>query len=379
MKITAVRAHVLEAPIDEPFAFSQSWVDKRVGLVVEIETDAGLIGWGDGYGPPWALATVIEKYYGPRLIGRSPLAGDAIWEELYNMLRDHGQRGLAVQALSAVDIALWDLRGKHFRVPVHVLMGGPVRSEVKAYATGLYRRSDNRVTNHALLREEAEGYLAAGFTAMKAKVGFGFEDDLALVTMLRQTIGPKTALFVDANHGCDRVQAARLARAMEPLDIGWFEEPVEPEDLEGYAALRATTSIPIAGGECSFTRHDFRRILEVGAMDIIQPDTGACGGLTEAKRIADLAWVHGTRYNPHVWGTGIGLAAAMNLLAVLPTTTPAFGAHQPLLEYDSTPHPFRQDLLVDPVRVEDGVAHVPQGPGLGVEVRRDVLDRWRVN
>ncbi len=379
MKITAVRAHVLEAPIEEPFAFSQTWVDKRVGLVVEIETDAGLVGWGDGYGPPWALATIIEKYYGPRLMGRSPLPGDAIWEELYNMLRDHGQRGLAVQALSAVDIALWDLRGKHFRVPVHTLMGGPVRSTVKAYATGLYRRSDDQVTNHALLREEAEGYLAAGFGAMKTKVGFGFEDDIALVTMLRETIGPKISLFVDANHGCDRVQAARLARAMEPLDIGWFEEPVEPEDLEGYATIRASTSIPIAGGECSFTRHDFRRILEAGAMDIIQPDTGACGGLTEAKRIADLAWVHGTRYNPHVWGTGIGLAAAMNLLAVLPTTTPAFGAHHPLLEYDSTPHPFRQDLLVEPVRVEDGVAHVPNGPGLGIEVRRDVLEHWRVN
>lgn len=379
MKITAIRAHVLEAPIAERFAFSQAWVDKRVGLVVEVETDAGLTGWGDGYGPPWALATVIEKYYAPRLIGRSPLAGDALWEELYNSLRDHGQRGVPIQALSAIDIALWDLRGKIFAAPVHVLMGGPVRSSVRAYATGLYRRTDDRTENHRLLVEEARGYLDAGFTAMKTKVGFGFDDDIGLVEMLRETIGGGVELFVDANHGCDRVQAARLARAMEPLDIGWFEEPVEPEDVAGYAELRTRTSIPIAGGECSFTRHDFRRILEAGAMDVIQPDTASCGGLTEAKRIADMAWTHGTRYNPHVWGTGIGLAAAMQLLAVLPTTTPAFGAHQPLLEYDSTPHPFRQDLLVEPVRVEGGVAYVPDGPGLGVEVRREVLDRWRVN
>lgn len=379
MKITAIRAHVLEAPIEDRFAFSQTWVDRRVGLVVEIETDAGITGWGDGYGPPWALATVIERYYAPRLVGRSPLAGDTIWEELYNGLRDHGQRGVPVQALSAVDIALWDLRGKHLGVPVHVLMGGPIRSTVRAYATGLYRRSDDRAENHRLLAAEAQGYLDAGFTAMKTKVGFGFDDDIALVEMLRGTIGDENALFVDANHGCDRVQAARLARAMEPLDIGWFEEPVEPEDIEGYAELRTRTSIPIAGGECSFTRHDFRRILEARAMDVIQPDTASCGGLTEAKRIADMAWTHGTRYNPHVWGTGIGLAAAMQLLAVLPTTTPAFGAHQPLLEYDSTPHPFRQGLLVQPVRVEDGIAHVPEGPGLGIEIRRDVLDRWRVN
>lgn len=379
MKITAVRAHVLEAPIAERFAFSQAWVDKRVGLVVEVETDAGLTGWGDGYGPPWALATVIEKYYAPRLIGRSPLAGDALWEELYNSLRDHGQRGVPIQALSALDIALWDLRGKHFGAPVHVLMGGPIRSSVRAYATGLYRRTDDRTENHRLLAGEARSYLDAGFTAMKTKVGFGFDDDIALVEMLRETIGGGVELFVDANHGCDRVQAARLARAMEPLDIGWFEEPVEPEDVAGYAELRTRTSIPIAGGECSFTRHDFRRILEAGAMDVIQPDTASCGGLTEAKRIADMAWTHGIRYNPHVWGTGIGLAAAMQLLAVLPTTTPAFGAHQPLLEYDSTPHPFRQDLLVEPVRVEGGVAYVPDGPGLGVEVRREVLERWRVN
>lgn len=379
MKITAIHVHVLEAPVVERFAFSQTWVDKRVGLVIEIETDAGITGWGDGYGPPWALATVIERYYAPRLIGRSPLAGDAIWEELYNGLRDHGQRGIAVQALSAVDIALWDLRGKVFDAPVHVLMGGPVRQTVRAYATGLYRRSDERTANHRLLADEAKGYLDAGFTAMKTKVGFGHDDDIALVEMLRATIGDGVGLFVDANHGCDRVQAARLAHAMEPLDIGWFEEPVEPEDIEGYAELRARTSIPIAGGECSFTRHDFRRILDARAMDVIQPDTASCGGLTEAKRIADMAWTYGIRYNPHVWGTGIGLAAAMQLLAVLPTTAPAFGAHQPLLEYDSTPHAFRQALLVEPVQVADGIAHVPQGPGLGVDVRRDVLERWRIN
>lgn len=377
MKITSVRTHPLRAPIDQPFAFSQAWVHERVGLVVEIETDAGLTGWGDGYGPPKPIASVIDNLYAPRLIGRDPLAGDAIWEELYNGFRDHGQRGIPVQALSSIDIALWDLRGKALGVPVHRLMGGPVRSEIRAYATGLYRRSNDRAENHAMLRDEAEGYLDAGFTAMKTKIGFGFADDIALVEMLRETIGGQPELFVDANHGCDRVQAKKLARAMEPLDIGWFEEPVEPEDLEGYAELRAATSIPVAGGECSFTRHDFRRILEAGAMDIIQPDTASCGGLTEAKRIADMAWTFGVRHNPHVWGTGIGLAAAMQLLAVLPTTAPSFGAHQPLLEYDSTPHPFRQGLLAEPIRVEGGIAHLPDGPGLGIEVRRDVLEKWR--
>jgi len=377
MKITSIKTHPLAAPIDQPFAFSQAWVDTRVGLVVEIETDSGLIGWGDGYGPPKAIAAIIDHLYAPRLIGRDPLAGDAIWEDLYDGFRDHGQRGVPIQALSALDIALWDIRGKNFGAPVHQLMGGPVRTKVRAYATGLYRRSNDRTENHAMLREEAEGYMAAGFDAMKTKVGFGFTDDIALVEMLRDAIGDRSELFVDANHGCDLVQAKKLARAMEPLDIGWFEEPVEPEDIAGYAELRQSTTIPIAGGECSFTRHDFSRILQARAMDIIQPDTASCGGLTEAKRISDMAWTHGIRHNPHVWGTGIGLAAAMQLLAVIPTTVPSFGADQPLLEYDSTPHPFRQGLLVDPVRVENGVARVPEGPGLGIEVRRDVLEKWR--
>ncbi|VAW13965.1 mandelate racemase/muconate lactonizing enzyme family protein [hydrothermal vent metagenome] len=378
MKITAVRAHPLAAPLDRPFAFSQTWVKTRVGLVVEITTDSGLVGWGDAYGPPLPIAATVEHGYAPHLLGRNPLAGDAIWQDLYNHLRDHGQRGIAIQALSAIDIALWDLRGKHLGVPVHVLMGGPIRTRIKAYATGLYRRSDDRAENHAILKDEAQSYLGQGFTAMKTKVGFGFDDDMALVEKLRETIGAGTGLFVDANHGCDVVQAKRLARAMEPLEIGWFEEPVAPEDLEGYREVRAATSIPIAGGECAFTRHDFRRILEARAVDIIQPDTCACGGLTEAKRIADLAWVHGVRHIPHVWGTGIGLAAALQLLAVLPTTAPGLGSEDPVLEYDLTPHPFRQDLLAEPIEAKGGQVGVPAGLGLGIEVRRDVLERWRI-
>ncbi|MBT5264697.1 MAG: mandelate racemase/muconate lactonizing enzyme family protein [Rhodospirillaceae bacterium] len=380
MKITAVHAHVMEAPIEEHFAFSQAWVDKRVGTVIEIETDAGITGWGDVYGPPWIVAAVIEKAYAPMLIGENPLAGDAIWERLHNSLRDHGQRGVAIQALSGVDIALWDIRGKHFGAPVHVLMGGPLRSEVKAYATGLYRRSMDQDENIAILSEEAGGYINQGFGAMKLKVGFGFDYDMTLIEILRGIIGFDVDLFMDANHGYDLVQAKKLALAAEAYDIGWFEEPVAPEDLESYRELRRITTIPIAGGECSFTRFDFRAILESPrAMDIIQPDTASAGGLTECKKIADMAVAHGARYNPHVWGTGIGLATAMQLLAVLPLTVPGVAAHVPMLEYDQTPHPFRQGLLVDPIQVENGVAYVPEGPGLGVEIKRDVLERYKVN
>lgn len=379
MKISDIRVHVLEAELRNPFAFSQAWVRKRVGLLVEIRTVDGTVGWGEGYGPSKPLASVIENHYAPQLLGRSALAGDALWETLYNSLRDHGQKGIAVQALSAVDIALWDLRGKYYGAPVYELMGGPVRETVRAYATGLYRLSDDRPANERLLADEAAGHAEAGFTAMKVKVGFGIADDISLIRRIRDVIGEKVELFMDANHGYDLVGATRLARAAEPYDIGWFEEPVEPEDLAGYAELRTRTSIPIAGGECDFTRYGFREILTRRAIDIVQPDTCAAGGLTECKRIADMAAAFGIRYNPHVWGTGVSVATAVHLLAVLPRVSPGLAAAEPLLETDRSEHPFRHAVVKDPLDVVDGWIGLPTGPGLGIEIDEKAVAKFRVN
>ena len=250
---------------------------------------------------------------------------------------------------------------------------------IARYATGFYRKSDEQEANFAAMRAEAETYLEQGFTRMKIKVGFGVAEDTALVEFLRGVVGPEVELYIDANHGYDVIQAIALARAVEKFRIGWFEEPVEPEDLESYRAVKAATTIPIAGGECDFTRYGFRDILLSRAIDVIQPDTAAAGGLTECKKIADMAAVFGVRYNPHCWGTGIGLAVALQLLAVLPNPAPGLAQHAPMLEYDQTEHPFRQGLLVEPVKVERGVAHVPSGPGLGIEVNREVLMRYKVN
>ena len=348
-------------------------------LWVQVHTDEGLTGLGEVHFGPGPIETHIHDWAAQKLIGRDPTQVEAAQDALAFYLGFAGT-GAEMRAHSALDIALWDIRGKHFGAPVHVLMGGPLRSEVKAYATGLYRRSMDQDENIAILSEEAGGYINQGFGAMKLKVGFGFDYDMTLIEILRGIIGFDVDLFMDANHGYDLVQAKKLALAAEAYDIGWFEEPVAPEDLESYRELRRITTIPIAGGECSFTRFDFRAILESPrAMDIIQPDTASAGGLTECKKIADMAVAHGARYNPHVWGTGIGLATAMQLLAVLPLTVPGVAAHVPMLEYDQTPHPFRQGLLVDPIQVENGVAYVPEGPGLGVEIKRDVLERYKVN
>ena len=375
MKIADVRCHVLEAPLQEPFWWSFNGAQTRGGCIVEIIAEDGTTGWGECFGPSRLNAAVIEAFK-PLLIGADALATDLVWQTLYNQFRDQGQKGLVVTAISGVDIALWDLKGRHFEAPVHVLMGGPLRREVRAYATGTYRHGDGDPLDY--IAEEVAGYAREGFSAVKLKIGFGVQDDLALIAAVRETLGASVGLMLDANHGFDAVEAIQLGRAAERFDIGWFEEPVVPDDLGSYAEVRRGQPIPVAGGECEFTRWGFREVLTRRAIDIIQPDTCAAGGLSECKKIADMATAFGVRYVPHVWGTGIGLSAALNLLAVLPHTPPRRTPLEPMLEFDRSAHPFRQAILAAPIEHQDGVVQVPDGPGLGIEINRDVLEKFKV-
>ena len=375
MKITAVRTHLLSATLREPFAYSRAWYGTRTAMLVEIETSAGITGWGECYGPA-VMTEAVVRGLGPSLVGQDPLASEFIWQDIYARLRDHGQKGLAIEGLSGIDIALWDIKGKHFGVPCHRLMGGPLRTEVRAYATGLYRRQQGNPPDY--LAEEAAGYAAEGFHAVKLKVGFGIAEDLAAAKAVRDAIGPHVGLMVDANHAYDALAAIKLGRLLEPLDIGWFEEPVPPEDLAGYRAVREALRIPVAGGECEYTRQGFREVLLRGAMDIIQPDTCAAGGLSECRKIADMAAAFGVRYNPHVWGTGIGIAASLQLAAVLPPhTPPSLAPAEPVFEFDRTEHPIRQAILREPIEHRHGVLRIPEGPGLGIEIDRRALERFR--
>ena len=374
MKIKRVRTHILSAALSQPFAYSRAWYDTRMAMVVEIETDNGLVGWGECYGPARITAAVVESV-ATLLIGEDPLRIDHLWRKVYSTLRDHGQKGVVIEGLSGIDIALWDIKGKHFGVPVHRLLGGGIRHEVQAYATGLYRRRSGDPLRY--LPEEAAGYVAEGFKAVKLKVGFGVEEDAAVTAAVREAIGPDVALMVDANHAFDATAAIRLGRIIERHDIGWFEEPVAPEDLAGYREVRSALSIPVAGGECEFTRFGFRDVLATRAMDIIQPDTCAAGGLSECKKIADMAEAFGIRYNPHVWGTGIAIAASLQLLAVLPSHTPlSLAPLEPMLEFDRTEHPIRQAVLTRPIEHVGGMVAVPDGPGLGIEIDREALARF---
>jgi D-galactarolactone cycloisomerase len=375
MRIAAVNTHVLEAKLFEPFAWSFNRTDIRASCLVEIVAEDGTTGWGECFGPARLNAAVVQAFK-PLLIGADSLVTDRIWQAIYNGFRDQGQKGLVVTAMSGVDIALWDLKGKHFAAPAHVLMGGALRTQVQAYATGTYRRDSGDPLDYIV--KEVKGYVAEGFRAVKLKIGFGVAEDIALIRAVRDAIGPRTGLMLDANHGYDTIDAIAVGRAVAGCDIGWFEEPVVPDDLDSYIEVRRGQPIPVAGGECEFTRWGFREVLTRRAMDIIQPDTCAAGGLSECKKIADMAVAFGIRYVPHVWGTGIGLAAALQLLAVLPHNPPRHTPREPLLEFDRSEHPFRQAVLTRPIEHKGGVVAIPDQPGLGIEVDRAAVARFSV-
>ena len=374
MRIADLQCHVLEAPLSEPFGWSFNQTSVRQSCLVEVVAEDGTSGWGECFGPAVLNAAVVGAFRS-YLVGQDAFATERHWQTIYNTFRDQGQKGLVVTALSGLDIALWDLKGRLWGQPIHRLMGGPLRQEVKAYATGTYRRGAGDPMTY--ITEEVADYVRQGFSAVKLKIGFGVEEDAKLIAAVRETIGPRIGLMLDANHGFDAVEAIALGRRVAHLDIGWFEEPVVPDDLDSYVEVRRGQPIPVAGGECEFTRWGFREVFTRRAIDIIQPDTCAAGGLSECKKIADMATAFGVRYVPHVWGCGIGLAAAMQLLAVLPHTPPRHRPIEPMLEFDRSEHPFRQAVLQTPLEHIEGVVRVPDGPGLGIEVNREAIERFK--
>ena len=373
MKITDIKTYVLDTALAEPFAYSQAWYDRRGACLVEIVGEDGNSGWGEAFGPARLTAPIID-YYKPLLIGEDALATERHWQNLYNRLRDHGQKGLAIEGLSAVDIALWDLKGRHLGQPVHRLLGGPLRHRVEAYATGFYRKRHGDPLDY--LVEEAHQRVAAGFKSIKLKLGFGMADDVRLCETVRRAIGPKIGIMVDANHAYDALGAIRLGKLIEPLDIAWFEEPVPPEDLDGYREVKAALAIPIAGGEAEFTRWGFRRLIAERLVDILQPDLAAAGGISETKKIADMANAFGVRVNPHVWGTGIALAASLQLIGALPHNPPGLHPIEPLLEFDQSEHPIRMAVIREPIVQKEGWVAIPDGPGLGIEIDRTALAKY---
>ena len=243
MKIAAIETFDLTCPLERPFGWSQGWINQRSTTLVKVSTDDGLVGWGEG-----AAAGLIDGLLAPLLIGQDPMDRAGLWERMFHALYNGNNAvGLAGSALSALDIALWDLAGKATGLPVCALLGGKVRNKIAVYATGLYY-TEGEFPDRLL--DEARGYVAAGFKGMKTKVGgLSIAEDVARVRALREAIGPDIHLMVDANEAYNATTAIRLGQKLAELDLVWFEEPVNAQDLDAYLEVKAALPMAIAGGE----------------------------------------------------------------------------------------------------------------------------------
>lgn len=373
MRIIEVKTHLLYHELENPFQSSFSVFKARSHCLVEIVCDNGLSGWGECLGPADINAAVVCAM-SPMLGGKNPLDIEPIWLEIYNQYRDQGQRGPIHTALSGIDIALWDIAGKHFDAPIYQLMGGAYRTKIPAYATGGFRPVVGGHAEHCAA--EMAGYVAEGFEAVKIKIGFGIESDLATIETVRDAIGSKIELMIDANHGYDVVDAIEVGRRAAEFDVSWFEEPVVPEALSAYRKIRNAQSIPVAGGETWHGRWAVAQALSNEAVDILQPDVCGTGGLSEARKIITLADEYQIRLVPHVWGTAVAIAAGLHFHAVIPPAPPSHEARSPRLEFDRTDNPFRQAIISEPIEQVGGIVRVPDGPGLGIEINRDVLQSF---
>lgn len=375
MKIAAIETFDLIAPLEHPFGWSQGWLDERSTTLVKVIADDGLVGWGEGAG-----ADLINGLLAPLLIGQDPMDRTGLWERLFHALYNGNNAvGLAGSALSALDMALWDLAGKATDLPVYALLGGKVRDKIAVYATGLYY-TEGEFPDRLL--DEARGYVAEGFKGMKTKVGgLSIAEDVARVRALRDAIGPDIHLMVDANEAYNATTAIRIGQKLAELDLVWFEEPVNAQDLDAYLEVKAALPMAIAGGENLRTRYEFKPYLTRRAYDIVQPDVMHCGGITEMQRICAMANACGIQVNPHVWGSPVMIAATLHLAATLPPCPPARNAlpylQEPVMEFDRTPNTIRQTICAVPFEHEDGFIRVPTRPGLGIEVDEVVVERLR--
>lgn len=371
----------IEAPIAIPHAAELTDIifkGYRTTLV-RIHTDCGISGVGECIVrlTPTATRDIIRDL-APLLIGKNPLDREALWELLFGAMMNRGHnRGFFVEAVSGIDIALWDLAGKALGLPLYRLLGGCHQSRLRTYASSLRFRSFDVVAAQA--REWKE----RGFRAMKIKVGRNpadFEPDLELVRVIRDAVGDDVTLMVDANcaYADDIATALEVGRKLQDMGVYWFEEPISPENVDGYRHLADRLDIRIAAGEADFMRFGAAEFLRHRAIDVIQPNLARVGGITEARRIAALSHAFHVPYAPHTGScSAVLLAATLRFAAALPNFL--------IYEYmqsdwsKNEPNPLRHKLLRQPAEVyEDGHMLVDDRPGIGVELDEDVVDKYRI-
>jgi D-galactarolactone cycloisomerase len=381
MKVQDIKCFRLRAKVDDVRGGGSGWVTFRSALFVKVTTDDGLVGWGEAgqTGPTLITKHLIDQVLKPIYVGQNPFDTEVLWERAYVQTRDYGQKGQVIGAISGLDIALHDIMGKVTGQPVHRLIGGRQREKVPAYATGLWYRRDNDSVD-ALVNDALE-YKKHGFKAMKVKVGYGsITYDVARVRGMREALGDDIDIMLDANHSLNVASAIELGRRIEEYNVAWLEEPTIPEDIEGYIHIRSMLRLPIAGGECEFTRFGFKNLVSKQAIDIAQPDICGSGGFTELKKIAAMANAFGVQVIPHVWNSIIGVAASLHFVASLPncpsTASPKPFRQQPGIEFDRSHNPLRDNFAEGVLEFADGYLNVPTKPGLGIEIDEERLEPW---
>lgn len=386
MRITDLESIILQHDMEEELGYSQGYYNKRTVHLVKVHTDAGLTGIGEVFGAgsfAFANQGILNHVIKPLLLGRNPLDISVIWHDVYNAVRDHGQKGMPVCCLSGVDIALWDIFGKATSLPLYQLLGGRTRDDFAAYGYGMmFRRCDDLP---AVYEEEVASIVERGFTAAKMKIGMGVEQDQKLAAAVRRGAGDGFKLMADANHAYPVGEAIQLGRTLRDLDFYWFEEPVMPEDYDGYVRIReALPGINIAGGEAEWTRFGHRELLRRGCVDILQPEVAATGGISEFMRILSMAHAFGTPVIPHVWGSDVLIAVDMHLVSVIPDLPGGLHQFEPMLEYDTTPNLFHEHLLTESLDVfgqvkrNKGRVRPPEAPGIGITLNQDFVSQYRV-
>lgn len=385
MRITSVQAWWVQFPIEEARQHVSDFGRLRTfdAAILRIETDAGLVGWGEGKnaagsaGSYAALVHLLNHEIAPRLIGRDASEITPIWEDLYNGVRagaaaarghalpELARRGLTLAAISAVDIALWDLRGKALDQPVWALLGGRSAARLPAYASGGWADAEG-------IGDQLQSYIdAGGFRAVKMRVGSMDQRpqvSAARVRAARSALGPGVELMVDAHGTYTVAEAKRFATMVADCDLAWFEEPVTADDRAGLAEFRAWTAIPVALGESECTRFDFAALIAARAVDIVQPDPAFCGGITETMRIASLAAAFNLRFAPHLWAGAPCFFAGLHCIAAAPAGY--------IVEFSLGANPMIHKLSRAPVTVTDGMIAVPDAPGLGLDMDTDMIARY---
>jgi L-alanine-DL-glutamate epimerase-like enolase superfamily enzyme len=360
MKIVSVTAYSVGMPLEENLQWGAMSVSTKGGIIVEVATDEGLVGIGEaGFSSEYfaTVGPIINDLLGPMIIGRDPQNISSLWHDMMRATHMWGRRGIETYALSGIDIALWDLFGKVTNQPVHRLLGTAQESVRAYYAPSLKKKE--------LAVSDAAQAVKLGYSAIKLRVDGNIHEAVSLVGAVREKVGDSIDLMVDANMGYDRRGALTLAKELQQIGVYWLEEPIMSRSLSQYVNdhfwLADRVDIPLAGGESLLTRYEYIDLLAKIPFDFIQPDAASVGGISELKRIGDMASAWNLKLVPHIGcssGTGIGLAAGLNVILSC--------ENAPLVEFDAYGGLGWEGFLTNPLNVKDGRLFSNNQPGIGV-------------